>query len=204
MIFKDRFDAGEKLAQALKKYKDKDAVILAIPRGGLEIGNVVAKKLKLPLDVVLTKKIGHPLHKEYAIGAVSLEGSIVSDPNIPKDMVDEEIKRLQSDLKKKYKLYVGKRKPVDIKDKIVIIVDDGIATGRTMLVTIDLVKHHNPKKVIVAIPVGAPDSIETLKERVEVVCLSAPFGFFAVGQFYANFDQVSDESAIELLNDANK
>jgi len=204
VIFKDRFQAAEQLVEELKQYAGTDAVVLAIPRGGLQPGWVIAKKLGLPLDIVLTKKIGAPGNPEYAVGAVSLEGRIVSDQEaLPKGYIEEETKRIRALLKERYKKYLGDRKPLSIKNKIVILVDDGIATGRTMLATIDLIKHHAPKKIIVAIPVGSLDGVAMLKKAVdEVVCLSTPLEFFAIGQFYENFDQVSDEQAIKLLKNA--
>ena len=207
MIFKDRFDAASQLAEKLKKYKNEECVILAIPRGGLQIGVVVAKALQAPLDVVLTKKIGYPGNEEYAIGAVSLKGRILNPDvsDVPQSYIDAEIKRIQSLLQKRHEQYhQGKRKPVDIKNKVVIIVDDGIATGSTVLATIELLKTEKPKKIIVAVPVAPPEAVAKIKKVVdEVVCLHMTADFFAIGQFYENFEQVEDAEAIRLLEEAN-
>ncbi len=211
MYFKDRFDAAERLSKELEKYRNnKDAVILAIPRGGLQIGNVLAKRLNLRLDVVLTKKIGYPGNPEFAIGAVSLKGEVIDKDfvktgEVSQKYIGDEVKRIREKLKERYKMYAGKEKPVNLKDKIVIITDDGIATGKTMLATIDLIKKDKPKKIIVAIPVGPEDTIEMLKKYAdEVICLYIPESFFAIGEFYRYFPQVEDEEAIKLLKEANK
>jgi len=134
MIFKDRFTAGKLLAKELKKYKNKkDAIVLAIPRGGLQIGCSIAKELNLNLDIILTKKIGYPGNPEYAIGAVSLTSEIVEEQGISKDYIQNEIKNIRKSLKERYKKYLGKSKPQNLKNKIVILTDDGIATGKPML-----------------------------------------------------------------------
>ena len=205
MIFKDRFTAGKLLAKELKKYKNKkDAIVLAIPRGGLQIGCSIAKELNLNLDIILTKKIGYPGNPEYAIGAVSLTSEIVEEQGISKDYIQNKIKNIRKSLKERYKKYLGKSKPQNLKNKIVILTDDGIATGKTMLLTIKLIKEQKPKKIIVAIPVGPIDNIELLKENAdEVICLYSPENFFAIGEFYENFEQVSDEEAIKLLKESN-
>ena len=150
-MFKDRIDAGIQLAESLQHFKDEDVIVLAIPRGGLPLGAIVAKKLNAPLDVVLSKKIGHPYHKEYAIGAVSLENIVLTDARgATKSYIKEEIARIRKKLKQRYDLFYGEKSPKSLKNKVVIIVDDGIATGSTILATAELVRPKNPKKVIVA------------------------------------------------------
>lgn len=205
MIFKDRFTAGKLLAQELKKYKNKkDTIILAVPRGGLQVGYSIAKKLNLKLNIILTKKISYPGNPEYAIGAVGLNSEIIEEQGISKDYIKNEIKNIRISLKERYKKYLGKNKPINLKNKIVIITDDGIATGKTMLLTVRLIKEQKPKKIIVAIPVSPIENIELLKENAdEVICLHSPEHFFAVGEFYENFEQVSDEEAIKLLKELN-
>ncbi len=204
-MFKDRFDAGKQLAQALQHYKNRDGVILAVPRGGVEIGYVVAKALDLPLEIVLSKKIGHPQHAEFAIGAVSLEGRVLNErADVSDDYIEQETGRLRHMLRERHKKYYGERKPVSMEDKIVIVVDDGIATGNTLLSTVELIRHHKPRWVVVAIPVAPPDSLRHIEEAKgvdEVVCLLAPRDFYAVGQFYENFDQVEDKEVIRLLHE---
>ncbi len=203
-MFKDRIDAGKQLAEKLLKLKDDQLVVLAIPRGGLPLAEIVAKTLKAPLDVALTKKIGHPYHKEYAIGAVSLEGKVLTDTmGISKSYVEKETARIRKELQQRYDQYYKKRSPQNIKNKTVIIVDDGIATGDTILATVKVVSEQQPRKIIVAIPVAPSSAIEKLETAPkvdEVICLQIPLDFQAVGQFYYEFGQVSDEEAIGILN----
>lgn len=205
-MFKDRTDAGTQLAEKLLEFKSQNVVVLAIPRGGLPLGAIVAKALNAPLDVALTKKIGHPNNKEYAIGAVSLENMILSDAiGVTKGFIEEESTRLRKKLKERHNQYYKNNKPQNIKDKTVIIIDDGIATGNTILVTIELVKMQNPNKIVVAIPVAPPSTVRKLEnapEVDEVICLETPFNFHAVGQFYEEFYQVSDQEAIQLLEES--
>ncbi|MGH9338396.1 MAG: phosphoribosyltransferase [Acidobacteriota bacterium] len=205
MPFKDRFDAGERLAERLQAYKNKDAVVLAIPRGGLEIGYPIAKTLGIPMDVALTKKIGHPANSEYAIGAVSLSGRVV-DPGVQVsgDYIEGETERLRKSLQNRYREYRDDRKPEALEGRVAIIVDDGLATGHTMRATIDLVRESRPDKIVVAVPVAPLEAIQSLREKVdEVVCLETPLFFRAIGQFYQHFEQVSDETARSLLETAN-
>src|SRR3989344_37782 len=203
MIFKDRFEAAKLLAKELSGYKNnKDAIILAIPRGGLQTGNMLAKELKLPLDIALSKKIGYPGNEEYAIGAVTLYNEVVDESFEDKKYIESEVKKIRQSLKERYEKYHGKKNPIPIKGKIVILTDDGVATGRTMMALIEALKKEKPKKIIVAVPVGPPDTIDMLKKVAdEVICLQTPEPFFAIGQFYANFEQVEDEEAIRLLRE---
>ena len=206
-MFRDRIDAGIQLANKLLPFKDKNVVVLAIPRGGLPIGAIVAKALQASLDVALSKKIGHPFNKEYAIGAVSLENSILNDVSgIHKSYIAEETTRIREKLKKRHQQYYKNREPEDLKDKIVIIIDDGIATGNTINVTAKLVSVQKPKKIIVAIPVAPRSAVKSLENSSsidQVICLQTPYDFRAVGQFYEFFNQVSDEEAIQLLEEYN-
>lgn len=204
-MFANRYDAGLQLAHLLRHYKNRDGVVLAVPRGGVEVGYMVAKELGLPLEIVLSKKIGHPAHPEFAIGAVSLEGRVVTErPDVSEEYIEEETERLRRLLRERYKMYYGDRKPVSLEDKIVIVVDDGIATGNTLLSTVELVRHHRPRRVVVAIPVAPPDSLRKLRDADgvdEVVCALSPRDFYAVGQYYENFDQVEDAEVKRLLEE---
>jgi putative phosphoribosyl transferase len=205
MKFRDRFDAGERLADKIKKYKDGNAVILAIPRGGVETGYELAEKTDLPLDVILIKKIGHPLNSEYAIGSVSLYGRIVNAETISEAYLEEETRRIRGLLRERYRQYMAGRPPVELKGKTVILTDDGLATGSTMQAAVELVRNSNPEKIVIAIPVAPRDTIEKMKRIAdEVICEFVPQEFYGVGQFYENFDQVSDTEAIELLKKANQ
>tara|TARA_R110000868_G_scaffold1650_4_gene13347 strand:+ start:7807 stop:8433 length:627 start_codon:yes stop_codon:yes gene_type:complete len=207
-MFKDRIDAGLQLAKKLNTYKDKKhVVVLAIPRGGLPLGAIVAKTLNAKLDVALSKKIGHPFNKEFAIGAVSLNNIIMDDnTEISIGYIEKETKRLREKLQKRHNQYFKNRSPLDLKDKIVIIIDDGIATGNTIRVTAQLIYEQKPEKIVIAIPVAPKLTVQKLRATSyidEVVCLETPFNFQAVGQFYMNFDQVSDGEAIKILNEFN-
>lgn len=205
-MFKDRIEAAIQLSEALIQFKKEDVVVLAIPRGGLPLGSIVAKKLQSPLDVVLTKKIGHPYQKEYAIGAVSLENIILSDAiGVTKNYIEEEIQRIRQKLKKRQNQYYKNRSPENLKNKTVIIVDDGIATGNTILVTAELIKKQQPKKIVVAVPVSSKSAIRKIRSSSnvdEIICLHTPSSFRAVGQFYEEFYQVSDKEAIQLLEES--
>ena len=208
-MYKDRIEAGKILANRLKDYSNTDAIILAIPRGGLPLGFIISETLNLPLEVVLSKKIGHPLHKEFAIGAVTLNSSILSDAaaDISPLYIEKETKNIRSLLKKRYNDYYGERERLQLKDKILILVDDGIATGNTMFSIIKMLFDEHPKKIVVAIPVAPYDSIKKLQASPyvdEVICPLIPEYFQAVGQFYQNFDQVDDTEVKHLLKKAIK
>ena len=202
-MFKDRYDAGMQLAKALSEYKGRDVVILAIPRGALQIGEVLHKELKAPLDIIVTKKIPHPMSEEYAIGAVGSGGEYFiteAGMDIDPKHIEKERKRLEKAVEEKYVRYRGTRAKPDLRDRTVIIIDDGIATGSTMLAAIHVVRKQRPARIVVAVPVGAPDSLKKIEEEAdEVVCLDVPMGFAAIGQFYEDFAQVEDEEAIAIL-----
>lgn len=205
-MFKDRFDAGKKLAEQLQKYKnDTQAIILAIPRGAVEIGAVLSQELHIPLDVILTKKIGYPGNSEYAIGAVSLD-SVIIDKRVLEfsgaleTYLKQEIESIRRLLHERSALYHGTRQPLSLENKTVIITDDGIATGKTLEATIDLIKKQHPAKIVVAVPVGSKEALHLIKKKVdEVICLEIPDHFISVGQWYERFEQVDDEQAIQLL-----
>lgn len=200
-MFKNRQDAARQLAGKLNKYQNKEGVVLAIPRGGVPVGFEIALHLHWPLDIVLSKKIGHPTNKEYAIGAVSSTGRIINQGvPVSSDYIEEETARIRSALQNNYHKYRGGRTPEPVTDKTLILTDDGVATGHTMLSTIDLVKRDKPARIIVAIPVAAPEALRKIEERVdEVICLAAPEIFRSVGQFYETFKQTSDEEVIDNL-----
>ncbi|MEX0940859.1 MAG: phosphoribosyltransferase family protein [Candidatus Babeliales bacterium] len=206
-MFKDRYDAANQLLTQLKKYKDRDdVVILGIPRGALEIGYVLAKELHAPLDVTFSKKISAPGQSELAIGAVSLHAENINPlyQNAYPDHIKQEKQKVRELLEKRYKQYRQDKQPIDLKDKIVIVTDDGIATGQTMLLALDEVKKQNPKKIVVAVPVAPQDILDQLEKKAdEVICLLTPTTFWGISQFYNNFAQVEDEEAIRLLQEAN-
>jgi putative phosphoribosyl transferase len=206
-MFANRYDAANQLLIRLEKYKNnKDVVVLAIPRGALEIGSVLAKGLNAPLDVVFSKKIGAPDQPELAIGAITEDTETINpiyQAEYP-EYIEQEKKYIHQLLKERAKLYRGNNPAIDLKDKIVILTDDGIATGRTFLLALDYIKKQHPKKIIAAIPVAPPDTLEKVKKKAdEVICLLSPLAFFAISQFYQTFDQVDDKEAIHLLREAN-
>ncbi|WP_372766570.1 phosphoribosyltransferase [Lutibacter sp.] len=209
-MFVNRVEAANLLAEKLTDYKNKEGtVIVAIPRGGVPVGYEISKKLNVPLEVVLSKKIGHPFNKEYAIGAVTLKNSILSDAalEVSPIYIHDETERIRDLLKQRIHWYYGEKKPLNLKDKIVILVDDGIATGNTMISCIQLIELQKPLKIIVALPVAPPSALKKIKGMEEVdeaICLSTPSNFQAVGQFYEEFDQVNDKEVIELLKKANE
>lgn len=200
-ILKDRIEAGLLLSEKLKKYQNSNTIVLAVPRGGVPVGYVIAKNLHLPLDIVLSKKIGHPNNKEFAIGAVSSDSMILDEhPNIPKKYIDSEIIRLRQLMKHKYELYMGNRKPLDVKGKNIILVDDGIATGNTLLASINMLRKKNPAKIIVATPVIPYENVPVFEKNTdEFIYLIASKYFTGVGGFYEVFNQVEDAEVIELL-----
>lgn len=200
-ILKDRIEAGLLLSEKLKKYQNSNTIVLAVPRGGVPVGYVIAKNLHLPLDIVLSKKIGHPNNKEFAIGAVSSDSMILDEhPNIPKKYIDSEIIRLRQLMKHKYELYMGNRKPLDVKGKNIILVDDGIATGNTLLASINMLRKKNPEKIIVATPVIPYENVPVFEKNTdEFIYLIASKYFTGVGGFYEVFNQVEDSEVIELL-----
>lgn len=205
MRFKDRNDAASKLIPYLDKYKDEKGVVLAIPRGGVPIAYHIAKKFNLPLELLMTKKIGHPAHEEFAIGAVSMEGHIIDEErDISQSYIDKEVTRIRKALKESYKKFMGDHIPLSLEHKVVIIIDDGVATGNTILSSIKMLRQRNPKKIVVAVPVASYEAAEKIRKLVDdFICLYIPTPFVGVGMHYFNFTQVSDEEVIQLLKDAN-
>ncbi|MGB5238257.1 MAG: phosphoribosyltransferase family protein [Flavobacteriaceae bacterium] len=203
-MFIDRTDAGIRLSKELSKYEDQDVVVVAIPRGGLPVAEKVAKSLGAPLEVALVKKLGHPVNKEYAIGAVSLKNLVVSETaDISKKYIELETDRIRGILKKRHDQYYRTHAPESIEGKTVIIIDDGIATGNTVMATAELAQTQHPAKLVVAIPVAPISAVQKFKESPlvdEVVCLATPPNFQAVGQFYRYFSQVSDDEAISIMD----
>ncbi len=209
-MFTSRKEAAEMLAGKLISYcNNNKVVIVAIPRGGVPIGVVIAKKFQAPIEVVLSKKIGHPFNKEFAIGAVTLKSRFLDDniPGVSKLYIEKETKRIRDLLAQRQKEYHLNKELISFKDKIIILVDDGVATGNTLLSSIKLIELQKPEKIVVALPVApysALQKIQNLPFDIEVVCLETPVNFHAVGQFYEEFYQVSDQEVIELMEEAAK
>lgn len=208
-MFNNRTEAGLLLAEKLKNYSNtKDVIVVTIPRGGLPLGYTVATQLHAPLEIVLSKKIGHPANKEYAIGAVTLNDRILSinSDTISEAYLIEETKKIRQLLKQRQDNYYGTKTARSLKNKIVILVDDGVATGHTLISCIKLIKKQKPSKIIVALPVGPASVIKKIDDMPDVdqtICLLTPYDFYAVGQFYKEFNQVDDKEVIRLLKEAN-
>lgn len=204
MFFKNRVDAGKKLAVALKKYAGQDAVIYALPRGGVVIGAEIAKTLNLPLDLTVTRKIGAPHNPEYAIAVVSENGELVKNENevsqIDQNWFKEEIAKQITEAKRRRKKY-STHDFLSPAGKIAILVDDGIATGMTMLVAIKELKSYAPKKLVVAVPVSPTDSAEIIrKETDEFICLNIdPEYLGSVGDYYSIFLQVENKEVVKIM-----
>ena len=199
MLFKNRREAGEKLAAQLEAYKGRKPLILAVPRGGVTVAEPVWENIGGELDLIITRKIGAPYQPELAIGAVSGDGfvmlnnNIVSRLNVTEDYINTAAEKEQNEIRRRLKIYRGNRSMPLIDNRLVVIIDDGVATGYTLLAALRSLQEKNPAKLVLAIPVGPPDTLTMLENEVdELLCLEAPVHFSAVGQFYRQFDQVSD------------
>ena len=204
-MFQDRYDAAGRLAARLLRYRDEDGIVLAIPRGGVPIGTVVARELNFPLEVALAKKIGHPANREYAIGVVTLAGASVNAnaAGVSESYIREETARLQTRLRESLRLFMAGRPLTPLAGKTVVVVDDGIATGHTMLGTVEAIRAGKPGQLIVAVPVASPQAAQLVRPLVdEFICLALPPDFRAVGHYYVDFEQVSDDEVIELLRES--
>jgi len=203
--FADRIEAAKRLAAALDHYRGKNPLVLAIPRGAVQMGRVVADELGGELDVVLVRKLRSPFSPEFAVGSVDETGWAYIAPHARRaGATDDYLKQEQHAqleiLKQRRALYTPGRAPLDPAGRIAMVVDDGLATGATMIAALHAVRVRAPAKLVCAVPVAAPDSLELVGPYAdEVVCLEAPESFFAVGQFYRSFPQVEDEEVVALL-----
>ncbi len=211
MIFKDRQEAGKKLGNVLLRYKENNPIILALPRGGVPVGFEIAKILGGKLDIVIVRKLGYPHKNETGIGAIAEGNELVlntpfSDyPMVTSAKIKEIILAEQKELRRRINLYRKNKRMISIRKKTVILVDDGLATGASMRVAISLVKKFQPKKIVVAVPVGEESTISLIGREVdEAVCLAVPYVFQAVGMWYDNFPQVTDGEVIHILRKANE
>jgi predicted phosphoribosyltransferase len=205
--FRDRTEAGRVLAERLAAYADRpDVIVLALPRGGVPVAFEVARALHAPLDVFIVRKLGVPGHEELAMGAVATGGvrvlndQVVRALRIPDSVINAVAAWELEELARRERLYRGDRPPPDVRGKTVILVDDGLATGATMLAAVKALREQHPERIVVAVPVASPDTCELLREEVdEVVCAVTPEPFYAVGLWYQDFSQTSDEEVRELL-----
>jgi len=206
--FRDRADAGRRLAAALSSYRQEDCLVLALPRGGVPVADEVAQSLAAPMDLLLVRKIGAPWHPEFAIGAVVDGGApiIVRNDDILRatGVSESEFKKICAleleEIERRRRLYLQGSQPLDPKGHIAIVIDDGIATGATVRAALRAVRKRDPKKLILAVPVAPRAAIAELRPEVDdIVCLATPEPFGAVGYFYSNFDQVSDSEVIAIM-----
>ena len=209
MNFKDRADGGRQLVEKLSQYKnDKRAIVLGLPRGGVVTAFEVAKALGLDLDIIVTRKIGAPMQPELAVGALTQDGEPLLDQNLMETLnlttadVEPIIKTERVELQRRLARYRGNRPPLDLKNRIALIVDDGIATGATMRAAIKSARARGAQKIVVAVPVCTSDSLKKINQEAdEVICLLIPETFFGVGGFYEQFSQTEDEEVERLLQE---
>lgn len=199
-IFKDRQSAGKLLAKKLKGRGDLGGrgIVLGIPRGGVVVAAEIAKQLNLPLDILVVRKIGAPGQSELALGAVDADGEVVGDVREIRD-VREIVEREIEEIKRREKVYRGGKKALEVKGKVVILVDDGIATGATAEAAINYLKRHGSEKIILAVPVASKEAVREIRGIGEIKVLEIPEYFQAVGQFYQDFPQVLDKEVVSLL-----
>jgi putative phosphoribosyl transferase len=208
MDFRNRSDAGRRLAKALSEYKGRNAVVLALPRGGVPVAAEVAEALKAPLDLILVRKIGVPTQPELAMGAV-VDGAapivvrneeVIELSGTTSEEFDAACASELAEIERRRQLYIGERARAEIAGQVVIVIDDGIATGATTRAALQAVRIRKPKELVLAVPVAPPDTIANLRPEVDaLICLEAPELFGAIGYFYRDFRQVSDQEVVAIL-----
>lgn len=207
MLFRDRTEAGRVLADRLAAYANyPDAMVLALPRGGVPVAFEIAEALNLPLDIFVVRKLGLPGHEEFAMGAIASGGArvlnqdLIRQLSLSDEVIEDIVAREQRELERRERTYRGQRPVLDVRDRIIIIVDDGLATGSSMRAAIAALRQNRPTKLIVAVPVGARMTCTELEALAdEVICLETPENFSAVGSWYRDFAQITDQEVIDLL-----
>ena len=208
--FKNRIEAGKKLAKELENYKDEiHAIVLGLPRGGVPVAYEVAESLHLPLDVFLVRKLGVPGQPELAMGAIAsggvrvLNDRVIRRAGISEGQIEKTVQKEKEKLQKREEAYRGSRREIKIRGKTVLLIDDGLATGASMRAAISALRDLNPKKIVVAVPTAPPDTCQEIKSEVDqVVCLETPTPFWGVGGSYQNFSQTSNKDVRQLLDQA--
>lgn len=208
-MFKDRIEAGTILAAALKAYKDKDdTIVIALPRGGVVVAYYVAQALNLPMDIIVARKIGMPNNPEAAIGAITVDGQeeldrgFIKQVGITQDYIDLEIAKERKEAERRMTLYRGDRPALDLQNKTVLLVDDGVATGSTIRVAIKSAYVQGAKKVVIAVPVAPAEFVRDTRE--DIICIKMPDDFIAVGGAYRNFEQVENDEVIRYMSATRK
>ncbi|MDH7577404.1 MAG: phosphoribosyltransferase family protein [Bacillota bacterium] len=206
MVFSDRKEAGRLLAEKLLKFKDKNSLILGIPRGGVIVAAEVAAALEAPLDVIIPRKIGAPFNQELAVGAVAPDGTVLYDEammrylGLDESILRKQISRQLDEIERRLQLYRGEREPLALEGRTVIVIDDGIATGFTVQAALRSLRRQKLTWLVLAVPVAPWEAVVRLKPEVdELICLLNPEVFYAVGQFYKDFRQTTDEEVIAAL-----
>jgi predicted phosphoribosyltransferase len=210
MLYRDRREAGRQLAAKLAAYAGRpDVIVLALPRGGVPVAYEVARALGAPLDIFLVRKLGLPGHEELAMGAVASGGirvlneEVVRALRIPEEVIDEVAAEELEELERRERLYRGDRPPPDVRGRTVILIDDGLATGSTMRAAIAALRQQHPARIVVAVPVGAPETCAEFQDEAdETICALTPDPFYAVGLWYGDFTQTTDAEVRDLLEQA--
>ena len=212
-MFKDRKQAGKRLAEALLKYKAEEPIILAIPRGGVPVAYEVALALDAPLDIIVVRKLGAPGQPELGIGAVVdgdhpqgvLNEEIMAELAVSQNYLDREVARQLAEIRRRQEAYRGGRPSEKVEGRTVVVIDDGIATGGSMRAALRGVRRNNPKRLVMAVPVAPQETIDSLRPEVDdLVCLDTPEFFAAIGEFYDDFRQTSDKEVTDLLDAAQR
>jgi putative phosphoribosyl transferase len=210
--FADRKNAGQALARELSEYEDReDVVVLGLPRGGIPVAFEVAKALRAPLDVFVVRKLGAPGNPELAMGAIASGGARVMNEevghrmHISEEAIERVVEKEREKLEKRERIYRGARPGVDLENKTVILVDDGLATGATMRATVTALREYKPEKIVVAVPTAPPETCSKFEDKVDdIICLSTPRLFFGVGGAYQDFSQTTNEEVRTLLKKAEE
>jgi len=210
--FRDRRHAGQYLAEKLQKYAHKPkTIVLGLPRGGVVVAYEIAQKLGLPLDIILVRKLGVPGYEELAMGAIASGGvqvlneEVIRSMNISEEQIQSIAAKEARELKRREAAYRSNRPPLDLKDYTIILVDDGLATGATMRAAVAALRKQNPRKIIIAVPTASPDTCEEFRAKVDdIICGITPSPFQAVGLWYEDFSQTSDQEVQDLLRESDQ